>query len=150
MKNNGKTSKLTVASELLDNALRLYFEEHAYFSSLHLAGAADEILGAYVTHHGDVSAFKSILNTAVRLSKYIDKNGIKSSSVEIKNLMNYPKNSVKHMNSLSDDSVSFDAKFEAESMLDRAISNYYLLMAHSVLSLKSTDLIDRFNARLIA
>ncbi len=144
-----QTSKLAIATELLDCGLRLYFDGNAYFSSLHLAGAADEILGAYVTHHGDVSALKSMVNSAVRLSKYIDEGGIESSSVEIQNLMNLPKNAVKHMNSLSDDSVSFDAKFEAESMLERAISNYYLLMAHSVLGLKSTELINRFNARQI-
>ena len=150
MKSNGMTSKLTVATELLDRALYLYFEGNSYFASLNLAGVAEEILGAYITHNGGVSSFTSMRDGAVRLSKHIDESGIASKQGDISDLMNHAKNSTKHMNNLNDSLISFDAKYEAEAMLERAVSNYYFLMAHSAFGLEITELISRFNARLSA
>lgn len=149
MEINIETSKLMIATELLDCGLRLYFEGNSYFGSLHLAGAAEEILGVYITHHGGDSALKGMLDGAVRLSKYTDDSGIPSNPNDIYNFIKLPQNSTKHMNDLNDSAVSFDAKSEAEAILNRAISNYYHLMAHSVFDLKETDLIARFNNRQI-
>ena len=62
------TSKLDIATELLDRALRLYYERDSYFAALHLAGAAQELLGAHVRTHGGISSFQSLKDSAVRLS----------------------------------------------------------------------------------
>jgi hypothetical protein len=45
------TDKLTIATELLTQSSRLFFEG-AYFASLHLAGAAEELFGVYITNAG--------------------------------------------------------------------------------------------------
>lgn len=142
------TSKLTIAAALLDSALLLYFEGNSYFSSLHLAGGAEEILGAYVRHNGGVPAFNSMQDDAVKLSKCLDDSGIEASLTDIRSLMIHAKNATKHMNSLNDGSVTFDAKYEAEIMLDRAVSNYYSLLQYPIFELKGTELISRFNFRL--
>jgi hypothetical protein len=51
--------KLDVACELLDRSLRLYYAGDSYFSALHLAGAAEEILGVYVERAGGESSFRT-------------------------------------------------------------------------------------------
>lgn len=141
------TSKLTVATELLENALFLYFEGKSYFASLHLAGAAEEIFGAYINYNGGVSAFSDIRDGAVRLSKFIDDSGVESKPSDIKKLMNQAKNSAKHMDNLNDDSVTFDAKYEAKAIIESAVSNYHSLLKYPIFELKGSELISRFNAR---
>lgn len=56
--------KLLVAKELLDQALRLYYEGEAYFAALHLAGAAQEIFGKTLTSLDHESAFNNHLTEA--------------------------------------------------------------------------------------
>jgi hypothetical protein len=107
--------------------------------------AAKEILGKYVTHQGGVSALNGMLYGTVRLSKNTDDSGIVSNPTAIYNFILLPQNSTKHMSDLNNSVVSFDAKSEVEVTLNRAISNYYHLMAHSVLDLKETELLARFN-----
>lgn len=142
------TSKLKVACELLNEALVIYYRGDSYFASIHLAGGAEEILGAYISHNGGIPVFKDIRDAAVRLSKYIDDSGIESKPRDIGNLMNHAKNSAKHMDNLNDNLVTFDAKYEAEAMIERAISNYYLLQQNPIYELKGSELISRFDARL--
>lgn len=140
------TSKLDIATELLDRALKLFYERDSYFSAIHLAGAAEEVLGAYVTSHGGVSAFESLRDGEVKLSKHIRDDGIESSPKRIANAMNHAKNATKHMDDGDDDRVYFNAEFEARELLDRAVMNYYDLM--QFLPLRETPLLQRFNSEL--
>lgn len=43
-----RVSKLTIAAEYLNTAIELYFRGDAYFSALHLAGAAQELFSKFV------------------------------------------------------------------------------------------------------
>ncbi len=146
------TEKLVIATELLDRALQMYYEGNSYFASLHLAGAAEEILAVYVKKHGGTSSFESMRDFAVMLSKTeIVKNiiddGVEPTPKNIADIMNRAKNTTKHMNETDDDLVRFDAQAEAKDLLDRAVTNYYHLM--SFLELEETDLLRRFNAEVV-
>ncbi len=137
------TTKLEIATELLDRALRLYFEGDSYFSALHLAGAAEELLGVYVKTYGGVRSFDSTKDSAVRLSKYIRNDGTESNPKDIADLINHAKNSTKHKYGKGDHITDFDPRFEAFNMLDLAVENYYQLMSH--IDLPDTELLRRFN-----
>jgi hypothetical protein len=143
------TKKLLIAIELLDRALQMYFEGNSYFASLHLAGAAEELLAAYVKKHGDTSSFESMRDFVVKLSKTdFIKSSINDDIVEVsaKNIgkaMNRAKNATKHMDTTDDDLIEFDAKAEAKDLLNRAVNNYYQLM--SFMDLEETRLLQRFN-----
>ncbi|WP_235576603.1 hypothetical protein [Pseudomonas taeanensis] len=140
------TEKLKVATELLDRALCMYYEGNSYFAALHLAGGAEEVLGAYVERSGRESSFKSLLHGAVKLSKFFG-DGVESKTKDIAAIMNYAKNRTKHMDEEGDDHVYFDPKVEARDLLDRAVSNYYTLMNFH--ELPETELLRRFNQELI-
>ena len=142
------TSKLEIACELLYSALFFYYEGNSYYACLQLAGGAEEILGAYVDCSGGLSDFKSSLNDTVKLSGCLDENGSQVNPSDITKLINLPKNSIKHMDDLTDSTVNFDAKAKAKEMLDRAVSNYYQLMTNY--PLEETALIKRFNAQLVS
>jgi hypothetical protein len=134
--------KLNVASELLHQALRLYYEGGAFFSSLHLAGAAEEVLGKYVELSGGVSAFKSLQTGAVKLSAILSPDKSPSNPKGIANIINHAKNNTKHGHG----EVNFDPKMQAHDLLDRAVTNYYFLMSHY--ELEETELVRRFNHEL--
>jgi hypothetical protein len=137
------TPKLRVAIELLDRALRMYYEGDSYFAALHLAGAADEILGVYVERKGDDSSFNSLQAGAVKISQILDP-GAESKPKDIKSLMNYARNRTKHIDKAGDDDVHFDPKTEAFDTLSRAVSNYYMLMRY--FNLQETEHVRRFNS----
>jgi len=134
-------NKIEVAKELLESALYHYYDSQQYFASIQCAGAAEEILGRYIESHGGESAFE-IQNRDVRkISKIF--NGSESPKKDISYLMNYAKNSTKHMNKVDDEALVLDPKLEAEELLNRAVTNYYNLMTH--LDLEETEYIQRYN-----
>lgn len=137
------TPKLVVASELLDRALRLYYEGGSDFAALHLAGAAEELLGKHIEAKGGKSSFASLQSSAVRLSRHFNEDGRESTPKDIAKVINHAKNSTKHMNMRDDDVVAFNARGEAHDLLFRAVENYYQAM--SEYDLEETELIRRFN-----
>lgn len=132
------TNKIAIACELLDRSLRLYYEGDSDYSALHLAGAAEEIFGAYVKKHGGETAFESLRSAAVEISAYLDENSAKSDPKEIADIMNHAKNNTKH----GSGEVAFSAREEAKDLLDRAIQNYNYLMRFY--ALEETQLITQF------
>ena len=136
--------RLVVACELLDRSLRFYYEGDSNFASLNLAGAAEEILGAYAEKHGVQSAFSSMKVGGAALLRYLDPETGNRAEKEMGDLMNRAKNQTKHGHG----PVSYNAEQEAKELLDRAVSNYYFLMNYYP-ELKETELIRRFNRELI-
>ncbi len=134
--------RLSVACEMLEEALRLYYEDRAHYACLHLAGAAEEVLGSYITKDGGESAFSNHRRVGARLAAHFSTSGRPASENDIGDLINFAKNNTKHGHGL----VDFDPKAEAHALLDRALSNYYQLM--QVYPLVETDLIRRFNLDL--
>jgi hypothetical protein len=100
------TDKLTIATELLTQSSRPFFEG-AYFASLHLAGAAEELFGVYIANAGGVSSFKNMTRSVAVLSKLLNE---EASEKDISRLMNHAKNRTKHMYQSNDDVVHFDAR----------------------------------------
>jgi len=141
------TPKLLVAVQLLDRALSMYYQEDSYFAALHLAGAAEEIMGVYVERKGHQSSSISLQAVAVRVSELLDE-GTAAKPKDIIDLMNYARNRTKHINREGDDDVYFDPKIEAFDILDRAITNFYTLMQY--FDLRDTENLYRFNAERAA
>ncbi|CAN7630744.1 hypothetical protein [Massilia sp. LjRoot122] len=137
-------SKLTVAAEYLGRAIELYFRGDSYFSALHLAGAAQELLGKFVERTGADSAHTSLVKGAVRISKFLNEGGEPSTDKDIRDIVNHAKNRSKHMNAVGDDVVEFDARTQARAMLDLAISEFYYLYGNGA-ELELSDEIERYN-----
>lgn len=88
-------SKLSVATEQLDTALRLYLSNSNYFSVITLAGAAEEILGVFLKRHGQPNAFEEDLKSSLRVYRWL--HGEEGSPESMHKTMNRVKNAAKHM-----------------------------------------------------
>ena len=133
--------KIEIAKELLESALYHYYDSQQYFSSIQCAGAAEEILGQYIEINGGESAFEKQNKDVRKITKIL--NGSESPKKDITYVMNFAKNSTKHMDKDADETLVLDPKLEAEDLLDRAVTNYYNLMPH--LDLNETNYIKRYN-----
>ncbi len=137
--------KLSVATEQLDTALRLYFGRREYFSVITLAGAAEEILGVYLKIHGQPNAFDETLESSLRVYRWLF--GVKGSEDSLRKTVNRVKNASKHMMGKKDVSLKCDPREEAKQVLDRAVSNYYCLMKFE--EINETPRIRKFNEHLL-
>ncbi len=129
----------------LEMALRLYFEGEDYYSVTTLAGAAEEILGKLLTAEGKQNAMESDIEDTAKISEALDgvqllpresdtpkeqaqKNqALTELTREIVKYANEPRNSLKHWTLGNPVEIVFNAKKEAEDMLERAIRNYWRL-----------------------
>jgi hypothetical protein len=122
--------RLTSACELLDSALRLYFEGRADFAVLHLAGAAEELLGKHLREIGlapFVDQLQTVMMGAWKTLVEKEPSAAQRSTLTpaiIAEFINRAKNHVKH----SIQPVSFDVRTEACAMLARAALNYSHLL----------------------
>lgn len=122
--------KTDIAVEYLKNAIRLYREGSSYFTCLHLAGAAEEILGKAIEHSEKTytpeqrtrSALGIAIDTECEVEKIISGRIPKRKDVRTRLL--YAKNSIKHFTDLSEEAVCIDPRIEAREMLLNAIYNY--------------------------
>ena len=137
-------SKRTIAAEYLTRAIELYFRGDSYFSAIHLAGAAQELLGKFVERTGADSAHTSLVKGAVRISKYLNEDGEPSTEKKIRALINHAKNRVKHMDDEGDDVIDFDARAQAKELLDLAVSEFYHLWGNGE-ELELSDEIERYS-----
>ena len=150
------TTKLTIAMELLDRALRLYYEGDSDFSSLHLAGAAEEIIGTYLTKLGKTSTFHETRSFITEVANRFDAEDDDCSDIPtevvttktVHDLMAYAKNNTKHMSTSETGLIAFDPRAEVRYILDRVVADYYRLIDH--LAIEETTLIRRFNQELLA
>ena len=115
-------NKFNIALEYLDVASNLFLSGHNYFSCLHLAGAAEDIIGKYCSSVEIKSEFIKYKESAIAWQSKVDP------SLSVKdalNNFNYPKNTIKHfdLNRENDAQVTLNIKYEAESMLRRAYNN---------------------------
>ena len=139
-------SKLQIATQQLDTALRLYFRKKEYFSVITLASAAEEILGVHLKTHSQLNAFEQGLTDSLLVYKWLWKE--EGSRDRMYKVMNQTKNDAKHMMGKKDVEIRCDVREEARQVLDRAVSNYYLLMNFEKLA--ETSRIRQFNVHLVA
>lgn len=139
-----KITKLNVAIELLDSALLHFLDTKSYYSSIHLAGAAEEILGTYVVKNGGEASFENMKQATIEIIKLLDNAEMPPKGKEVGKMMNLSKNTTKHMNKGECEQVFFDPKEAAKEIIDRAITNYYHLMR--CYPLEESPNMTRFNA----
>ncbi len=106
---------LSAAHSQLLQALRLYEEGEDYQSVITLAGAAEEIFGRLSRKMGLGCALDRLTATLPMISERFLQQEL--GTREAAKSVNRAKNWLKH----GEEPLSFDAKFEAEDMLDRAI-----------------------------
>lgn len=118
---------LCIAQRQLDTALRLYFEQEDYYSVITLAGAAEEILGKFLKENGIENALDSLKEEVFAIDKVL---GEAPSRRDIATRANDARNKLKHCS--PGKLIEFDAKEEAEDMLDRAIQNVLKLVVNNI------------------
>ena len=138
---------LSVAQWQLLQALRLYEEGEDYYSVITLSGAAEEIFGNLSRKMGLRCALDRLKATLPKLSeRFLQQELGTREAVES---VNRAKNWLKH----GEDPLSFDAKFEAEDMLERAIQNCLRIVSSIVnesseeLTSNLVDVISRYDER---
>lgn len=107
--------KLAIADEMLETAIELYLDSQKYFSSLHLAGAAQEIYGKWLMMNGSRN-FDTVLLDAMGASPDNRKSLLKS--------VNRSKNSVKHIDNKDDRYVVLQPQEDAYMKILTAFMEY--------------------------
>ena len=137
-----------VPHELLESAALLYFDHRAYSAALHLAGAAEELLGKLLRERDGTSWLDSIQQicmdawntmTSERPVETVD--GKPMSPKSIAAGLNSAKNHVKHSNVPG----NYDARTEACWMMWRALSNHDALRQADPRVPADTDWMDRLH-----
>ena len=121
------TKKSEIATELLDWAIKAFFSGSGYFAAINLAGAAEENLSVYLNERRVKSAYERFEDLYVAVSEIENSEEEKLTRKNIFYRMHNPKNSVKYMYDLADETVSFNAEEVAIEVIKRAITNYHLL-----------------------
>lgn len=118
----GTSKKIDIATEYLDVAIQLYFEGK-YFSAIHLAGAAAELLGAHLPEPD------RHFTLAWKAQKALagDVTGKLPTDTQAKKVINNTKNAIKHMDDNSDSEIDINSSQEAIHGIEHALSEYYKL-----------------------
>jgi len=120
-------TKIQIACEYLDLAMNLFLDDNNLFCAIHLAAAAEELLGQHlpeeINSHTRSWKAQKALECIERGTEIADK--------KAKEFINWPKNAVKHMNrgngGNDDTQITIDPAEEAEWLIERALSNFYKL-----------------------
>jgi hypothetical protein len=152
MHESASSGSFTVPHEFLESALHLYFERKAYSSALHLAGAAEELLGKLLRER-DITPFLDSIQqlfmdvwdemVSVLAVETID--GKPMSPKSIADGLNGARNHVKH----SIAPATYDTRVEACWMLWRALSNYDGLRRNGAPHPGDSELMDRMHDECI-
>ena len=147
----GAQDCLRTACELLDSALRLYFQGNANVAALHLAGAAEELFGRHLRERGYapfIDQLQTVMMDAWKALVEEDPGVAERSTMTratIAEFINHAKNHVKH----SIQPASFDARTESRAILARAALNYsHLLRAGA--SLEPSELCKGSNRKILS
>src|SRR5271157_5637521 len=112
-------SKLDIAKEYLNTAMQCYLDGVNYFSAMHLAGAAEELLGRWL-HETDRSFTRHL--KAQKAMATIE-TGKTPTDKEIINYLNWSKNAIKHMDDCNPH-IQINPISEARYWIGRAIKNH--------------------------
>jgi len=112
--------KLDIAREYLDLAMRCYVEQRDYFCAIHLAGAAEELLGQWLAPEDRIST------AALKAHKQMTllETGKTPSDGEARRYLNWSKNTIKHMDD-GNPHIILDPVYEAGWWIEKALVNYY-------------------------
>jgi hypothetical protein len=129
-------SKREIACEYLDAAVEFYLAETNLFCAIHLAAAAEELLGKLLPEED------RIFTLAWKAERYFkaEKNPTVTDKAARKSV-NESKNRIKHMDNSEDETVLIDPKLEARFYIEHAWINF------SKLGLRESHSIRRFHER---
>ena len=135
-----------MAVEQLEDALKAYFDRH-FYSAIVLAGAAEQLLAGYVMKHGLTPSFPQMRTAITKLSQGSetrDGSGVaQTTEKDVGEQMNRVYNNSKHAGT-DDHTIWMNPKFEAQEIIDRAISNYDAIAWHSKYGLTYLSLVQQF------
>jgi hypothetical protein len=115
-----KTSKRFIAKTQIDTAIQLFLSDTDFVSALTLAGAAEEILGAFIKRENDAHILGELHAWYQEtMEKQIDYGQFSQNA-------NFTRNSLKHAKGPSEDTVEV-FRWETVQMLMRAMVNWRLL-----------------------
>ena len=114
--------KIDIAKSQLETAIRFFLVGEDYFSSITLAGAAEEIYGKILQLLGKESALHSYSRSMEELAPVLL--GTEIDANEVRKLMNFPRNALKHFNDLAEQTVTIDPEKCARDLIHRAVLNF--------------------------
>jgi hypothetical protein len=113
-------SKLDIAREYLDAAIEFYLTQSNFFCAIHLAAAAEELLGAHLSEPQRISTLAYKAEKALK-----SESGQTVSDKVARVSINEWKNEVKHMADGTNKTMSIDPAFAAEFHIEQALINFY-------------------------
>ncbi|MEL0647741.1 hypothetical protein V6248_09945 [Pseudoalteromonas agarivorans] len=117
--------KLVVADEMLEASIDEFLDNKRFFSSINLAGVAEEIYGKYVRTTGQRDVQHDLVEDAIKMS--VKQGGPKLDVKEVKEMKkvaNHDKNAIKHFDSSSDRYIEINEENEARLAIATAIENH--------------------------
>ncbi|MCQ8117781.1 hypothetical protein [Methylomonas rosea] len=114
-----RITKFEIAERQLLVAIEMFIARNP-IPALTLAGAAEEILGKLVKKLGGTNALEEDINDSCELSETVF--GDRGNSKEFADLMNAPRNELKHL--MSGEAIEFDLEEAAINLISRAIINF--------------------------
>jgi hypothetical protein len=119
--NERVVSKREIACEYLDAAIEFYLTGTNLFCAIHLAGAAEELLGKHLSEDRRIFTF------AWRAEKALRSETRPTSDEEARKSVTEWKNRIKHMDNSNDATVRVDPMAAAEFHIRLALTNFYNL-----------------------
>ena len=114
-----------VAVTQLERAIALFDGPRDFLSAITLAGAADEILGKLVAESGGDPSVASLARAASQIHELVHNQAL--APRHFVDRANRARNALKHLDTSAGRLVQMDAEEEARDMIDRALSNYWVL-----------------------
>jgi hypothetical protein len=126
--------KYEIAREYLDAAIEFYLTGTNLFCAVHLAGAAEELLGKHLPED------KRIFPFACKAEKQLlSETRPDVSDGEARKSVTEWKNQVKHMNNSDDATVTIDPLLVAEFYIQHALTNFYNMGLPDTLAIRKFD-----------
>lgn len=123
--------KLNIALEYLEAAIEEREIHQRYFAAMNLAGVAEELLGKIIRVVGKTDQLTHTVNTLSEIQKVgMEHLGWEERSTQDqKKLLGSPKNSIKHMDNVSDRNAKlyFEVEDESKWLIQAAIRNLDIL-----------------------
>ena len=116
------SAKIEIAKEQLKAAL-VHHKQKNYIPAITLAGAADEILGKILNETKGGESKNSLERSVAFVEHYLARSGERLERKEIIKQLNYPRDSLKHLEAAGRLSLCFDKEDASSTFIERAVEN---------------------------
>jgi hypothetical protein len=115
-------SKIDIACEYLDAAINFFLARNNFFCAIHLATAAEELLGAHLPECQRISTLAWKAEKGLMSEKQPT-----PSDAAARRSVNEWKNEVKHRDDGTSSTLKIDPTFAADHHIEQALNNFYKL-----------------------